>query len=243
MADTGATKVRMFRTGGPDTGAAIEIGQEWASIDDAGPALFEFFLQIDPIQATNTSLASVTTNKLFGGRLLLIDDDSLRNGGLHRILGIHQTRVSRRDWGPHFLGDTNWEGEGFQRGYFPWLRGKPQYIEAAGNLYRYYGAYARGLMEAVEDFSKPEWQTDLCTLLSGIASATDGKFRPVVTVNPDDLAFELEARISVGSELFFEVDADGRMEVVLRSDRRGVEEVEVDSIVDLLTIIRAEASL
>ena len=110
LADTGVTKVRMFRPHRQDAGLLFGIRQEWASFDDAVPTLIDFFLLLHSIQAINSAPAAITTKPLIAGGLLLREEDSLANGGLHRIFGIRQPRVLSENWEPHFPGDTEWQG-------------------------------------------------------------------------------------------------------------------------------------
>ena len=117
-----------------------------------------------------------------------------------------------------------------------------KYHEVAELLYGYYGSYADGVLDAIRSFSAEGWQTDLCTLLHGLVSATSGKFKPVVSLNEDDRSFELESRINQTTELFLEVDPDGEMESVLYKGQQDVQELDAKTIAQLLAIIFEQAS-
>ena len=113
-----------------------------------------------------------------------------------------------------------------------------EYTEANAVLVDYYGDYAHLGLTAVKNFSSIGLRTELCKLLSGLAQATIGKYKPVVSVNDNDGAFELETRLSPNAELFYEVSPNGEMEAVLYDDRRGAESLNIQSIGQLLEIVR-----
>jgi len=233
LADTGVTKVTVFRPQRRNAGFLSDIRREWVLNEPEWLTLHDFVVEFHAIRPTNSGLTSPTTKNLNDEELIPRHKESQASTWVHQVVGNQQSRLLELNW--------IWGSQGFQGKSFQALPINTEYIESTNNLYFQYGAYAQGVIDAVESFSRVEWQTDLCTLLSGLASATNGKFRPVVSVNEDDQAFELEARISATTELFFEVDSDGKMEVVLRSDQHGVKTIQVKTIVELLKIVRDEA--
>ena len=108
----------------------------------------------------------------------------------------------------------------------------------AAELKERFGPYAQGVLDTVTDFSLIGWQLGLYKLLSELAIATNGNYRPVVSVNEDDGAFELEARISQDIELFLEVSWEGELEVVLHDKTHGTEEVAVKTLEQVLNRVQ-----
>ena len=93
------------------------------------------------------------------------------------------------------------------------------------NILESYGSYGDQVLHSIEEFSIPTWRSQLLFLLSRLASATSGRYRPVVAVNEDDHAFELEMRLSPTKELFLEVSPGGTPETVVYDDETGVMEI------------------